>query len=279
MLWGIALLAIMAVTVGCWSDDYEIDSRVANFVESTSYTEEMLTGLKTLNIQGEWDLVSLYGEGIEDFGEHASLFFNDRHQVRVITAGNDKFILPTGVYPYSFDEQNYELKIENKVFRCYVGGTELYIGSLVNEHGFSLNFNRISSENNIVPVFFERRMSGRYFPRQDNHDAIVFPKLYVLNSREELAAFYEDKVEELPPIDFDRYTLLLGYVYLASRSTYPTEMDLREEDGKYYYTIHLTKDLKVAVTCDTWTYYFWRLYPKLHSNDVEVEITENIIND
>lgn len=109
-----------------------------------------------------------------------------------------------------------------------------------------------------VSVFFKEHLNpalSDYFPREDDNNEPVFS---TINSKEELKAVVPSSVE-LPEIDFEKYTLVIGRymstggAFIESQSI-DTEPDIME--------LNLTFGLKPGVAMMFWRDYCG-LYPKL----------------
>ena len=281
---GMALLAVMLTAVSCGSDEDEIDPAVKNFVESTTFTDEELTGFEPLGIQGEWEMPTYYviEGGIGGIGgtateKSATLFFNNQGKVRVLASDDDAFFKPTGVYDYSFNPKESMLTIDGTLFHANIQYGYLNIHYPYDSQQYGRGLKRKATNQTAVADFFDFYLKDRYFAMADSIVEGQHYSLNVVNSQEELQKLYSGDMK-LPDIDFNRYTLLMGYIFFPSRGTYPSSFELTEKDGQYTYDIRLVTNLQDMNTCDAWTYYYWRLYPKLSSKEVKVVFTESTLD-
>ena len=272
---GIAVAFTMLMTTACSSDDENIDPAVKSFVESFTYTEEELTGFEPLGIQGGWELPeynATEGSGGSTKTKSVSLFFNDKGQVRVVASHDDAFFLPTGVYNYSYDAHKRMLTINGTQFLAYTGYGYLGIAYPYDTQSVYYELCRKANVQTAVPNFFDRYLGRENFNFPQGETDEWTYSLNVVDNQEELLKLYRGDVS-LPHIDFNRYTLIFGSIDIATRSVRPESMELTEEDGQYTYHVNMGKSPIGLYTADGWTYYYWRLYPKLSSKDVNMLIT------
>ena len=95
----------------------------------------------------------------------------------------------------------------------------------------------------------------------------------VVNSRQELADIYMGK-KELPDIDFDKYTLIIGQQMMPGFGFYLTKKELTLSDDGLILTLYTRNDSDIIPDA-LQHLYFWDLYPKLSQTKVSVTaITE-----
>lgn len=88
---------------------------------------------------------------------------------------------------------------------------------------------------------------------------------------DDVLAEYEGKIEiNVPEIDFDKYSLVVGSCYLVSGTYYLANQRIKNSSSgvKLYLEVCERKD--VHGTQAVFNYYFASLYPKLPSGEVEV---------
>lgn len=279
---GIALLATMMLATACNSDDDNVDPAVKNFVESTTFSDEELTGFKPLGIQGEWEMPVYYvienateGVGGTNTAKTATLFFNDKGKVRVVASHDDAFFLPTGVYDYAVDEYNHELVMNGTRFSYDITRGYLTVVYSDSKRSYDHSFVRKPSGETAVPGFFEQfenREAYKMQPFEYNEWRTAF---HAINSQEELGQLLvTDKT--IPQIDFSRYTLVSGNITIY-QGMIVKGMELQEEDGIYRLHIYIDNYNPHGYgTQEPRAYFYWRLYPKL-DKEVSMQIEENII--
>ena len=95
-------------------------------------------------------------------------------------------------------------------------------------------------------------------------------RAYIINSRQELAdVYWGDK--ELPAIDFDKYTLLIGMQKMPCLGFYITKKELVPSENGLQLTIYARNDGEVLSLMKQ-RLYFWGLYPKLSQTTITVKV-------
>lgn len=95
-------------------------------------------------------------------------------------------------------------------------------------------------------------------------------RVYIINSRQELAdVYWGDK--ELPAIDFDKYTLIIGMQKMPCLGFYITKKELVPSENGLQLTIYARNDGEVLSLMKQ-RLYFWGLYPKLSQTTITVKV-------
>ena len=117
-----------------------------------------------------------------------------------------------------------------------------------------------------IEAFFENAFSKNW-----GMDSFAFTyrhnEICVINSREELAAIYTGE-EDIPDIDFSKYTLLIGHVITPDTGHTISRLELTEKDGQktlYVYVHEWDSGLTVITPV-----LYWGLYPKFPQHQVNV---------
>ena len=100
------------------------------------------------------------------------------------------------------------------------------------------------------------------------YETIVGKFERVINSQEDADNFkmFDPLPNILPPIDYEKYTLVAGLLGSAILDTV-TNIELYKNDSKQRYTIDVKTIDRIDITDTKWKYFFyWRLYPKLDVN-------------
>ena len=131
-----------------------------------------------------------------------------------------------------------------------------------------------NDEENAIYFFFEGpnselpigKRSTSFFVDSDQDEC------YVINSPEELKSIYKGD-KEIPNIDFERWTLVIGQL-VAPNAFYPVlKQDLMFNDNKCHLTLYVPnlegKDLN-GLNCRTEYLYFWGLYRKFNTESISV---------
>lgn len=102
--------------------------------------------------------------------------------------------------------------------------------------------------------------------------AIKENMVYVINCQQELADVYQGK-RELPAIDFDKYTLIIGQQIMPGLGFYVVKKELLTGDNGLILTLYARNDNEI-ISCALQNLYFWRIYPKLSQNTISVNVIE-----
>ena len=98
----------------------------------------------------------------------------------------------------------------------------------------------------------------------------------VINSRQELADIYMGE-KELPEIDFDKNTLIIGQQIMPCLGFYVAKKDLLARDDSLILTLYAKNDcykLDQALQ----NLYYWELYPKLLQKTLSVNVIVEYTN-
>ena len=102
--------------------------------------------------------------------------------------------------------------------------------------------------------------------------AIKEDLVYVINSRQELSDIYLGK-KELPSIDFEKYTLIIGQHIAPYHGFYITKKELLTNENGLIMNLYAKNDFEV-LPCALQNLYFWDLYPKQSEKAISVNVFE-----
>ena len=91
---------------------------------------------------------------------------------------------------------------------------------------------------------------------------------HFVNSLSDLQAVYHGDAQ-LPKIDFDKYTLIIGKQRVASYGARQNRQAFYEKDGQRVLDIFFYNDIIFPAIADI---YFWGLYPKFEDRAVKINI-------
>jgi len=91
----------------------------------------------------------------------------------------------------------------------------------------------------------------------------------LINSNQELTDIYEGE-NELPEIDFDKYTLIIGHQAMPGLGFYLTKKELMVSNEALVLNLYTRNDREV-IACAIQHLYFWGLYPKQSQKTVSVK--------
>ena len=103
--------------------------------------------------------------------------------------------------------------------------------------------------------------------------------VYVINSRQELADIYHGN-RDLPEIDYDKYTLIIGQQMMPFLGFYVSKQELEKgSDGVIFnlYARHDSHDDSV-VSLAVQLLYFWGIYPKQEQKAISVNVIKEFPN-
>lgn len=102
--------------------------------------------------------------------------------------------------------------------------------------------------------------------RKDENPCIV------INNEEDFKEAYTGDLS-LPAIDFSKYTLIIGKVFLSA-GTFIDNMSIRQTDStKATLYINCIQDTKGCYIGIMYYEYYWKLYPKFYASKINVEIS------
>lgn len=115
-----------------------------------------------------------------------------------------------------------------------------------------------------------------YNPTTYGGMAIEENMIFLINSRKELADIYLGE-KELPNIDFDRYTLIIGQQMMPYWGFYIVKKELEANDKGLKLTLYARNEGEVFRTAIQHLY-FWNLYPKLSEKTIIVNVIKEYLN-
>ena len=99
---------------------------------------------------------------------------------------------------------------------------------------------------------------------------------YIINSRQELADVYRGE-KELPAIDFDKYTLIIGYSLMPCLDFYVAKKELVSDENGLQLTVYARNDGELLAPLVE-QLYFWGLYPKQPQKTITLKVIEEYPN-
>lgn len=128
-----------------------------------------------------------------------------------------------------------------------------------------------------VSSFFDSKLDDGESVLKDFFPASSYESetCYLINSNTELEQLYSGD-KELPEIDFDKYTLLIGWVlepcgYIVEKQT----IDVADEAIVVTLTEKRDVDAASGVIAAMYDYYFWKLCDKLPNKKVVIKKTRS----
>jgi hypothetical protein len=95
----------------------------------------------------------------------------------------------------------------------------------------------------------------------------------IINNEEEFKEAYTGDLN-LPYIDFSKYTLVIGKIYLSA-GTFINDMSIRQIDNnKVTLAINCIIDSKGSYISVDYYEYYWKLFPKFHASEIMVKISK-----
>ncbi|MDR2585838.1 MAG: hypothetical protein LBC84_06430 [Prevotellaceae bacterium] len=133
----------------------------------------------------------------------------------------------------------------------------------------------------IVPVipnenvndFFQTHFSGYINPAYERFfgDNGQDNKCIMINSKEEFKEYISDSSIELPEIDFNLYTLIVGRYLMSNTTKYViTEQNIVIKRKKL--ELNMTIECADMRLTTVMMFYYWGVYPKLPSKSVHVNV-------
>lgn len=127
-----------------------------------------------------------------------------------------------------------------------------------------------------LSVFFRGVLQGKYpiyyHGITDFCTDISYESCHVINSREEFEQADKGN-QELPDVDFSRYTLIIGRTYGVNGDCKLEDVTLRDKGDFYELETTVRYHVGGSGTQAHVDFYYWRLYPKLEKKDVIVKYT------
>lgn len=94
----------------------------------------------------------------------------------------------------------------------------------------------------------------------------------VINSQEEFEEAYTGDTP-LPTIDFSKYSLIIGKVYIDA-GTFIDNMSIKQiNNSRSVLTINYIIDTKGCYIALAYYKYYWKLFPKFHTSEIVIEET------
>ena len=287
MYWGIALLAFMAVTVSCGSDDEESFEPSPYDPKCIKLTEEMLTGFEYMGLLGEWTLQKSRFENAPQFTEPVKVFFYPDGTAFVYVPDDFDYFMESGKYTYTYSRKNciydgvaFKLRKGDKVYTGGMTFNSLHIYKPDDadwKMGMVCDYHRERTTENEIPFFFNDLAHNYGWGLEQSEMAI-----HSINSMDELRSLVNIE-SELPQIDFNRYTLVLGWYFNRDRKFTFDKLDIIKSDSEYLFKVHLNYvDVSYGITgsmgcvidyTDSFVL-IWRLMPKFEGGDVTLQVED-----
>ena len=113
-------------------------------------------------------------------------------------------------------------------------------------------------DNKTKPFDFKKNLSNEETP------------CIIINSEKEFKKVYTGS-NPLPAIDFSKYTLMIGNVFMSA-GTFIDNMSIRNvSKSKKVLTINCIRDSKGAYVAVSYYEYYWKLFPKFNASEIVVE--------
>ena len=137
-----------------------------------------------------------------------------------------------------------------------------------------------------LAVFMRNELHGNYWDGAGNEFKTFFEQgewndesCLVINSRQEFMYAYMG-TKELPDVDFDNHTLVIGRTWGNDTSYKLANIILRDKGSNYELETLLYHHIDWGFYCAIVTIYYWCLYPKLEKQDVVIkrmveDVTDN----
>ena len=104
---------------------------------------------------------------------------------------------------------------------------------------------------------------------------------YLINSMEEFQTAYKGN-EQLPEVDFERYSVLVGRTYRIDGSESLGIYNLVDEDDHYRMHLAILRNVNpdYFYTADIGDLFYWELYPKRESKPINIDrrVVEQVID-
>ena len=131
-----------------------------------------------------------------------------------------------------------------------------------------------------VAVFFNEELGAVYYSDKsvnksfftNEESDLLIDKCLVINNRQEFEDAYMG-TKDLPIIDFDSYTLIIGRTWGRDSSYKLRDVSLKDTGTGYQLEINVLHEKADVVLYTLYDIQFWRLYPKLASKPVAFKNT------
>ena len=288
VIWRLCLLAVLAMTVGCQSDDEEefVPGREQPF--SAMIPENVVTGFERMGLQGEWTLQKSRFENAPQFTEPVKVFFYPDGTAFVYVPDDFDYFMESGKYTYNtysrknciYDGVAFKLRKGDKVYTGGMAFNSLHIYKPDDadwKMGMVCDYHRERTTENEIPFFFNDLAHNYGWGLEQSEMAI-----HSINSMDEFRSLVNIE-SELPQIDFNRYTLVLGWYFNRDRKFTFDKLDIIKSDSEYLFKVHLNYvDVSYGITgsmgcvidyTDSFVL-IWRLMPKFEKESVRLEVEE-----
>ena len=282
MYWGIALLAFMTVTVSCGSDDDESFEPSPYDPKCIKLTEEMLTGFEYMGLLGEWTLQASKFEMAPKFTEPVKIFFYSSGMAMVEVPEDFGYFLEPGMYSYtverrhrSYDSLGFTLKKGNQEYTGGMGLNYLRIDkpkSADFKMSYLCEYARERTAENEIPYFFYDLVQNLNWL-----DGARNEEIHAVNDMEELRVLIHNDCV-LPQIDFNRYTLVMGWYFDFDKLLVLDKLEIENRTGGYDFKMCISSQRHSGCGSSGLEGYvfFWRLLPKFEGGDVTLQMEETL---
>ena len=130
-----------------------------------------------------------------------------------------------------------------------------------------------------LSIFFQSELHPPFYNEFGMTSSTFFGELewdaqpcYLINSMEEFRAAYQGN-KQLPEVDFDRYSVLVGRTYRIDGSESLRSFSLEDEGDHYRLAIVILCNVNpdLIYTCDIGDLFYWNIYPKLETKPITIE--------
>ena len=130
-----------------------------------------------------------------------------------------------------------------------------------------------------LSVFFQSELHDPFYNEFGVASSTFFGELewdaqpcYLINSMEEFRAAYQGD-EQLPEVDFDRYSVLVGRTIRMGGAESLRSFSLEDEGDHYRLAIVILCNVNpdLIYTCDIGDLFYWNIYPKLETKPITIE--------
>lgn len=134
-------------------------------------------------------------------------------------------------------------------------------------------------ESDPVSVFFGKELHSPYWDGFGNEFKTFFEQgewndesCLMINSQQEFQAAYMG-TKELPEVDFNQYTLVIGRTWSSDGSYVLDKTVLYNRDFTYELEAQFLHYLNGTAFCSIIRFYYWSLYPKLEPKEIILKRT------